>query len=118
MSWDYRFGALILLSTAIDYYVGLKLSSENREKVRYYLLLFSLITNLVFILGFFKYYNFLVTSINTVTNPMFGADAFPVLKIILPAGISFLHSNLCLIPLMCIEKKSLLKRTSFDLHYL
>lgn len=89
MSWDYRFGALILLSTAIDYFVGLKLSSETREKVRYYLLLFSLITNLVFILGFFKYYNFLVTSINTVTNPMFGADALPVLKIILPAGISF-----------------------------
>ncbi|MBM9592408.1 MBOAT family protein [Leptospira sp. 201903075] len=89
MSWDYRFGALILLSTAIDYYVGLKLSQETREKVRYYLLLFSLITNLVFILGFFKYYNFLVTSINTVTNPMFGADALPILKIILPAGISF-----------------------------
>lgn len=89
MSWDYRFGALILLSTAIDYYVGLRLSDESRERVRYYLLLFSLITNLVFILGFFKYYNFLVTSINTVTNPMFGADALPVLKIILPAGISF-----------------------------
>lgn len=89
MSWDYRFGALILLSTAIDYYVGIKLSSETREKIRYYLLLFSLITNLVFILGFFKYYNFLVTSINTVTNPMFGADVLPVLKIILPAGISF-----------------------------
>lgn len=89
MSWDYRFGALILLSTAIDYYVGLRLSDESRERVRYYLLLFSLITNLVFILGFFKYYNFLVTSVNTVTNPMFGADALPVLKIILPAGISF-----------------------------
>lgn len=89
MSWDYRFGALILLSTAIDYYVGLKLSQETREKVRYYLLLFSLITNLVFILGFFKYYNFLVTSVNAVTNPMFGEDALPVLKIILPAGISF-----------------------------
>lgn len=89
MSWDYRFGALILLSTAIDYYVGLRLSDESRERVRYYLLLFSLITNLVFILGFFKYYNFLVTSINTITNPMFGADALPVLKIILPAGISF-----------------------------
>lgn len=89
MSWDYRFGALILLSTAIDYFVGIKLSSETREKVRYYLLLFSLITNLVFILGFFKYYNFLVTSVNAVTNPLFGADTLPVLKIILPAGISF-----------------------------
>lgn len=89
MSWDYRFGALILLSTAIDYYVGLRLASESREKVRYYLLLFSLITNLVFILGFFKYYNFVVTSINSVTNPVFGGDAMPVLNIILPAGISF-----------------------------
>ncbi|PJZ47339.1 MBOAT family O-acyltransferase [Leptospira brenneri] len=89
MSWDYRFGALILLSTAIDYFVGLKLASESREKVRYYLLLFSLITNLVFILGFFKYYNFLVTSVNSITNPLFGVDTLPVLKIILPAGISF-----------------------------
>ncbi|MCW7474757.1 MBOAT family O-acyltransferase [Leptospira levettii] len=89
MSWDYRFGALILLSTAIDFYVGLKLANETREKIRYYLLLFSLITNLVFILGFFKYYNFVVTSMNSVTGVLLGEEFLPVLKIILPAGISF-----------------------------
>ncbi|MDF3821453.1 MBOAT family protein [Leptospira sp. 96542] len=89
MSWDYRFGALILLSTAIDYFVGLKLINESRPKIRWYLLLFSLITNLVFILGFFKYYKFLATNANAVTASLLGVESLPIFEIILPAGISF-----------------------------
>ncbi|MCZ8344709.1 MAG: MBOAT family protein [Leptospira sp.] len=89
MNWDYRFGGLILLSTAIDYFVGLKLDKEERERYRLFYLYFSLITNLVFILGFFKYYNFLANSFNAITGEVFGANWVPILSIILPAGISF-----------------------------
>ncbi|TGN14261.1 MBOAT family O-acyltransferase [Leptospira ilyithenensis] len=89
MSWDYRFGALILLSTFIDYFVGWKLGKTENRKFRLFYLYFSLITNLVFILGFFKYYNFLASSTNSIWTPLFGKEALPILNIILPAGISF-----------------------------
>ncbi len=89
MSWDYRFGALILTSTFIDYYVGMKLVETENRTHRLFLLNFSLITNLVCILGFFKYYNFLAESTNAVSIPLFGEEALPILDIILPAGISF-----------------------------
>jgi len=89
MSWDYRFGALILLSTFIDYFVGLRLSQTEKPKVRLALLYFSLITNLVFILGFFKYYNFLAGTTNSLGNFAGHENILPILNIILPAGISF-----------------------------
>ncbi|MDZ4724710.1 MAG: MBOAT family O-acyltransferase [Leptospira sp.] len=89
MSWDYRFGALILLSTFIDYYVGMRLAKTESKSWRLALLYFSLITNLVFILGFFKYYNFLASTTNSVGLHLFGEPALPILNIILPAGISF-----------------------------
>lgn len=89
MSWDYRFGGLILLSTAIDYFVGIQLGKEEDPNKRLFYLYFSLVTNLVFILGFFKYYNFLVNSLNSVTTMALGESWLPILSIILPAGISF-----------------------------
>ncbi len=94
MSWDYRFGALILLSTFIDYFVGWKLGNTENPRARLALLYFSLITNLICILGFFKYYNFVAASINAIGGSSFGdasavTPILPILNIILPAGISF-----------------------------
>jgi alginate O-acetyltransferase complex protein AlgI len=89
MSWDYRFGALILLSTFIDYFVGLRLGQTENSRARLALLYFSLITNLVFILGFFKYYNFLATTANSMSHFAGQESILPILNIILPAGISF-----------------------------
>ncbi|GBF51732.1 DltB-like membrane protein [Leptospira ryugenii] len=89
MSWDYRFGALILLSTIIDYYVGWLLTRSQNRTWRLFLLNFSLITNLVFILGFFKYYNFLASTTNSFSLWALDQSFLPVLDIILPAGISF-----------------------------
>jgi len=89
MSWDYRFGALILLSTALDYWVGLKLGKEERKNYRKILLYFSLFANLVCILGFFKYYIFLASNLNSVSRLIGDSDLLPIYNIILPAGISF-----------------------------
>jgi len=57
--WDYRFLSLLILSTFVDYFVGLALYKTNNERKRKMLLLTSLTINLG-LLGFFKYYNFFV----------------------------------------------------------
>ena len=86
--WDYRFLSLILISTIIDYFVGLNLpqSSQKRKKI---LLAFSIISNLG-ILGFFKYYNFFIDSWIDLLNGLgYVTDNIWTLNIILPVGISF-----------------------------
>ncbi|MCB1189502.1 MAG: MBOAT family protein [Leptospiraceae bacterium] len=90
MSWDYRFGALIFLSTIIDYYVALKIVDTEQVKIKKAYLVFSLVTNLVFILGFFKYYNFVGETINQLASFVgYDRKLIPFLDIILPVGISF-----------------------------
>jgi D-alanyl-lipoteichoic acid acyltransferase DltB (MBOAT superfamily) len=85
MSWDYRFGALILISTIIDFILALQIEKESRNKIRLLYLNLSLFLNLICILGFFKYYDFFAKSINYLN----GSETIPVLHIILPVGISF-----------------------------
>jgi alginate O-acetyltransferase complex protein AlgI len=90
MNWDWRFGILILVSTAIDYYAGLVIFSSSKESIRKTALWLSLISNLVFILGFFKYYNFLSASFNTLMKDGLGfPGSLPILNIVLPVGVSF-----------------------------
>ncbi|MEZ4988771.1 MAG: MBOAT family O-acyltransferase [Saprospiraceae bacterium] len=86
--WDWRFLFLILISTLIDFFVGLQLSRAKEEKRRKLLLGISLGANLG-MLGFFKYYNFFID--NFVAGfSFFGFDITPThLDIILPVGISF-----------------------------
>jgi len=86
--WDYRFLALIALSTIVDYFVGLSLKKEQVLKRRKLLLGLSLAFNLS-LLGFFKYYNFFIESwidaFQSIGIEMYAST----LKIILPVGISF-----------------------------
>lgn len=90
MSWDWRFGGLILLSTGIDFIAGKVIFQSRSRRIRVLALLASLISNLVFILGFFKYYNFLANSLNTFMVGFLGfPTSLPILDIILPVGISF-----------------------------
>ncbi len=86
--WDYRFLSLILISTLIDYTVGLMLSNETEEKRRKKLLIASMVVNLGF-LGFFKYFNFFVESFQDMVLSMGMTPSFNTLHIILPVGISF-----------------------------
>ena len=86
--WDYRFCSLLLLSTVIDYFTGkyIYLSDDNNLRKRF--LYISLLTNLG-LLGFFKYFNFFITSFNS-TIGVFGYQLdFLHINIILPVGISF-----------------------------
>lgn len=88
--WDYRFTALILFSTIVDYVIGRALgqSAENSidETQRKWLLTLSVCVNLG-LLGFFKYFNFFIDSANVILS---GAGwNISNLNIILPVGISF-----------------------------
>jgi len=86
--WDWRFLSLIVISSAVDYLVGLGLSKQDNPRKRRLLLLTSIFVNIGF-LGFFKYFSFFVDSFvdafllcGTKLNPT-------SLNIILPVGISF-----------------------------
>ncbi len=86
--WDWRFLALILFSTIIDYTVGLLLQKQETLLHRKILLWVSIIVNLGF-LGFFKYYNFFQENFISAFT-FFGYDIqASSVNIILPVGISF-----------------------------
>ncbi len=57
--WDWRFLFLILLSTLVDYTIGLQIQKTKKQQKRKYFLWISLLFNLG-LLGFFKYYNFFI----------------------------------------------------------
>lgn len=89
-SWDWRFLSLIILSTIIDYWVGIQLGntdpSDTRKRRSF--MMISLIFNLG-MLGIFKYFNFFVGSFVGLTTALgFNLDV-STLYIILPVGISF-----------------------------
>lgn len=87
--WDWRFLSLILLSTIVDYFVGIRINSSSSQSSRKLWLWVSVIFN-IGLLGFFKYYNFFVDS----WVDMFSAFGYEIkstwtLNVILPVGISF-----------------------------
>jgi alginate O-acetyltransferase complex protein AlgI len=86
--WDYRFCALLIISTLVDFNIGARLGRSNNSTERRRYLLISLFTNLG-ILGYFKYANFFIDSFQAVASSMgLTLDALH-LNIILPVGISF-----------------------------
>ena len=88
MSWSIPFGLLILTTSLIDYFVGLKLKDEQSQRRRKRWVAFSLTANLG-ILGFFKYTNFLTANVGWGLQ-LLGFDTSGWrFDIILPVGISF-----------------------------
>ncbi|OGU58760.1 MAG: acyltransferase [Ignavibacteria bacterium GWF2_33_9] len=86
--WDWRFLSLIVISTLIDFFVGLSLKNENSTKKRKFFLSLSIIGNLG-MLGFFKYFNFFLDNFQSAFT-LFGTQLnVNTLHIILPVGISF-----------------------------
>jgi alginate O-acetyltransferase complex protein AlgI len=86
--WNHRFIPLLLLSTTVDYLCGIGIGRSQSQTVRKSCLLLSLCCNLG-LLGFFKYYGFFTENLNEVLCRMGGEPVFPVLRIVLPVGISF-----------------------------
>ena len=86
--WDWRFLFLLIFSTLLDYFTGLKMSNAENHNLRRFWFWTSISINLGF-LGVFKYYNFFVGSFASALENI-GLNINPwTLKIILPVGISF-----------------------------
>jgi len=86
--WDYRFLSLIIISTLVNYFLGLKIQSSQNRHNKNLFLIFSLMCNLGF-LGFFKYCNFFIESFSFLVARIGLTPSFHTLNIILPLGISF-----------------------------
>ncbi len=87
-SWDYRFLFLLIFSTVLDYYTGIKIAEADGQKRKLFWLWLSIIINLGF-LAVFKYYNFFVSSFADGLSLLGLKTNVWVLKVILPVGISF-----------------------------
>ena len=86
--WDWRFLSLIIISTIIDYNVGLKIFKNNRIFVKKIYLWISIISNLL-LLCTFKYFNFFIDSWLSVASTFGFKQSSITINLILPVGISF-----------------------------
>lgn len=77
-----KFILLVLLVSLINYISGLIIDKYDNKKIKKYTVVICVILNL-FLLGFFKYTNFIIENLNN-----FGMN-LDTLNIILPLGISF-----------------------------
>ncbi|MGH2665083.1 MBOAT family O-acyltransferase [Flavobacterium sp.] len=86
--WDWRFLFLLIFSTVLDYFTGLKMHSAQNKKTKKFWFWLSIIINVGF-LGIFKYYNFFASSFADLIS-VFGFEAnLFTLQVVLPVGISF-----------------------------
>ena len=86
--WDWRFLFLLIFSTLLDYFTGIKMSEAKNQNSKKFWFWLSISVNLGF-LGFFKYYNFFAQSFASALENV-GLNVNPwTLKVILPVGISF-----------------------------
>ncbi len=86
--WDYRFLFLLVFSTLLDYYTGIKIHEAKNRGIKKFWLWLSISINLGF-LGVFKYYNFFAASFADGLS-LLGINAnLGTLQVILPVGISF-----------------------------
>ena len=87
-AWDWRFTSLLALSSVVDYTVALGIVATDDVRRRRRLLLVSLVVNLG-VLGFFEYFGFFVESAATLLETVGLRANLPVLRVVLPVGISF-----------------------------
>ena len=83
--WDVRFLALLWVTIVVDFTLARRLGRAEGPRGRQALLALSVLTNLG-LLGFFKYWNFVVDSASAVRPE---AAGLRVEDIVLPVGISF-----------------------------
>ena len=86
--WDWRFLALVFISSVADYSLGILLDKETQKRKRKLYLTASIIVN-IGILGFFKYFNFFIDAFASLISGFGLEPNLPSLQIILPVGISF-----------------------------
>jgi D-alanyl-lipoteichoic acid acyltransferase DltB (MBOAT superfamily) len=86
--WDWRFLFLLVFSTFLDYFTGIKIYEAKNKKKKLFWLWLSICVNLGF-LGIFKYYNFFAASFADGLNLLGLKANMGSIQVILPVGISF-----------------------------
>jgi D-alanyl-lipoteichoic acid acyltransferase DltB (MBOAT superfamily) len=86
--WDWRFTALLAVSSLINFAAGRLLAVTVSDRGRRQLVAGTIALNLG-ILGFFKYYGFFMESLSDLLTRVGLERDLPFLEIILPIGISF-----------------------------
>lgn len=86
--WDWRFMFLLIFSTLLDFYTGLKMGEAGTKAQKKFWFWLSIGVNLGF-LGVFKYYNFFAESFAEALSHLGLHVNIWTLKVILPVGISF-----------------------------
>lgn len=87
-SWKLEYTILIIISTLVDYSVGLQLGRTANQQMRKVWLFSSIGINLTILFGF-KYFNFFSDSIRLLVEQINIFYAPPLLDVLLPVGISF-----------------------------
>lgn len=95
MSWNAKYGLLLLVSTAVTYLCGLVMewikrnAPDNRRKLlKQIVVFFGLIINMG-LLFYFKYMNFAIDNLNAILLRSGANIQYPNRDIVLPVGISF-----------------------------
>lgn len=88
MCWRVEYIFLIIASTMVDYWAGLKMSEKTTKAQRKPFLLVSLTVNLG-LLFYFKYYGFFAFNLNEIFSHFNIISRVPYMNILLPVGISF-----------------------------
>lgn len=87
-AWSWKFLCLMFVSITTDYICGIKIYETDNKNKRKFFLYISMFVNL-FILGFFKYFNFFTSNIQELLRLLGLNIHVNFLHIILPVGISF-----------------------------
>jgi D-alanyl-lipoteichoic acid acyltransferase DltB (MBOAT superfamily) len=88
MCWKLEYIVLILVSTLIDYFCGIRMSKFDSKKKRLPYLVLSLVSNLGILVGF-KYFNFFSENVELLFEQFDVTVNLPLLDFLLPVGISF-----------------------------
>jgi len=88
MSWKVEYIFLIIASTLVDFFSGIKMEKLADRRSRLPWLLLSLIVNLGLLFSF-KYFNFTTENLNFLFQKVGLSRELPMMKLLLPVGISF-----------------------------
>lgn len=87
-AWYPAYVIILIFSTTLDWWLGLRISATTEPSRRRTLLIVSVAANLL-LLGFFKYGGFVLSNIEEILSTFGVPGHMPAWNILLPIGISF-----------------------------
>lgn len=88
MCWNAKYALLIAFSTLVTYVSGIIISKSSNNGKKKFWIIICIVLNLL-ILAFFKYSNFVIDTINSISSIFGNNQQIGHLDILLPVGISF-----------------------------